>query len=124
MFIDPRSSDPLGADGGGPGRRRQATTGALHALIAWPVMLGVLMLIGVLGLSGHDDLDGAGVFFLMLFVAPLGYGPYAWPVVVAVAAVVAAWGPARRARRRGWFVAAVIATVFPVVLIGMLSIWS
>jgi MFS family permease len=106
----------------GPSRRHQALAGALRALIAWPLMAVVLMLVGVIGLWGRADVDGVGVFFLMLLMAPLGYGLYAWPVVVAVAAMVAAWGPARRARRRGWIVAAVSAAVFPVVVGGLLAI--
>ncbi|MEC3978309.1 hypothetical protein [Amycolatopsis sp. H20-H5] len=124
MANEPRVSDLPATDLTVPGRRHQAMTGALHGLIAWPVLAIVMMLIGWIGLSGSTHLDGTAVFFLFLLMAPLRYGLYAWPVVVAVAAAVAAFGPARRARRRGWIVAVTAIAVLPVAFVALLSLGS
>ncbi|MBN6040001.1 hypothetical protein [Amycolatopsis sp. 195334CR] len=91
-------------------RRQRAFTGAKHAALAWPVIAALMMLIGLLGLWGSDGGGSIDQVFMTLLSAPLMYGLPAWPIVVGVAATLAARASAQRTRRCAWLVAACAAS--------------
>ncbi|MFD8492318.1 hypothetical protein [Amycolatopsis sp. NPDC059657] len=99
-----------------PSRRDKALTGALHAIIAWPSFIVVLMLVGLIGLWGSTGMDSSTVLFMFMLFGGLAYGMVAWPAVVVLCAMFAALVPGRRAKKTAWILSAVCAVAFPFVV--------